>query len=174
VASRARQAPEPWTTPLVISPLAEVYCGGDDAARPQAGSKYSILAFWGSTGRVASRQVDQPKTSLTTTGESPVIQMPYEAAVLCTLDVQRSRRYPAPHVPGSHRVPTLGARNPRRYAASDVKTAPWQMDYRTYARRRISARASASAVLARSVSRLSCSFLPLATAISHLIRPFFR
>ena len=43
-----------------------------------------------------------------------------------------------------------------------------------YARRRISARASASAVLARSVSRLSCSFLPLATAISHLMRPFFR
>jgi hypothetical protein len=35
-----------------------------------------------------------------------------------------------------------------------------------YARRRISARASASAVLARSVSRLSCSFLPM--------RPFFR
>jgi len=44
----------------------------------------------------------------------------------------------------------------------------------SHALRRISARASASAVRARSASRLSCSFLPFATATSHLIRPFFR
>src|ERR1017187_2343125 len=43
-----------------------------------------------------------------------------------------------------------------------------------HARRRISARASSSAVFFRSLSRLSCSFLPLATASSHLIRPLLR
>ena len=39
---------------------------------------------------------------------------------------------------------------------------------------RTAARASSSAVLARSVSRLSWNFLPLARAISHFILPFFR
>ncbi len=39
---------------------------------------------------------------------------------------------------------------------------------------RIAARASASASRARSVSRLSCSFLPFANASSHLIFPRFK
>src|ERR1019366_2429046 len=43
-----------------------------------------------------------------------------------------------------------------------------------HARRPISARASSSAVFFRSLSRFSGSFLPLATASSHLIRPFLR
>jgi len=49
-----------------------------------------------------------------------------------------------------------------------------QFNNNVYARLRISARASSSAVRLRSASRLSCSFLPLASASSHLIRPFFR
>ena len=72
-----------------------------------------------------------------------------------------------------------------RLAAGPLPTSPGRRSeppapnhgrppHHTYARRRISARASASAVRARSASRLSCSFLPLATASSHLMRPFFR
>ena len=43
-----------------------------------------------------------------------------------------------------------------------------------YRLRPIASRASASISRFRSLSRLSCSFFPFATASSHLIRPFFR